>query len=57
MSKSYQYFARKRGSHRYFVASTPCKMKQSHNHITCKLCLFFAGTTRQKQQNQQELTK
>lgn len=62
MSKSYQYYAKKRGSHRYFDVSTPCTNKQSHNHITCKYCLWFTGETRRKQQEfdkskQQESSK
>lgn len=50
MSKRYQYFARKRCSHRYFEAVTPCKNKQPHNHIKCNVCLKFTGYTRRLQQ-------
>lgn len=53
MSKRYQYFAKKRSSHRYFEASTPCTRKQSHNYITCNICLRTTGYTRRLQQEKQ----
>jgi hypothetical protein len=57
MSKRYQYFAKKRHSHRYFEASTPCKNKQHNNHITCKICLRFTGYTRKIQQEHDKINK
>lgn len=54
MSKSYQYFAKKRCSHRFFEVSTLCKCKQPNNYVTCKTCLWFAGETRKKQKGKEK---
>jgi hypothetical protein len=50
MSKSYQYFAKKRNSRNYFAATTSCNYNKSHNYITCITCLRKAGRTRCIQQ-------
>lgn len=49
MSKKYQYFAKKRGSNRYFDAIAPCKSGNSNNYTNCNHCLKFAGYTRNYQ--------
>jgi hypothetical protein len=49
MSKKYQYFAKKRGSHYYFEAQSICKFGTSGNFIKCHICLNRAGRTRRIQ--------
>lgn len=49
MSKKYKYFAEKRGSDKYLNAKHPCKMKSSHNYITCRVCMKYTGYTRRLQ--------
>lgn len=54
MSKSYQYFAKKRNSHYYMEAMSICKHNNPNNYTKCKTCLIRTGRTRQFQRQMQK---